>query len=49
MCMYLIRLCTCLDWDKDGDVLSITQEKNGEMHIQCTLYMAQMSVQLHIF
>ena len=24
------RLCTSLDWDKDGDVLAITQDKSGE-------------------
>ena len=27
----MLRLCTCLDWDKDGDVLAITQEKNGQL------------------
>ena len=25
----LFRLCTSLDWDKDGDVLAVTQDKNG--------------------
>lgn len=34
-CTYMCRifvlfsLCTCLDWDKDGDVLAVTQDKNG--------------------
>ena len=27
------RLCTSLDWDKDGDLLAATQERSGEMLI----------------
>ena len=24
-------LCTSLDWDRDGDVLAVTQDKNGQL------------------
>ena len=24
-----LRLCTSLDWDKDGDALAVAQDKNG--------------------
>ena len=29
MVLIFCRLCTCLDWEKDGDVLAVTQDKNG--------------------
>ena len=31
----LFSECTCLDWDKDGDVLAVTQDKSG-MILMCT-------------
>ena len=32
MCVFF-RPCTCLDWDKDGDILAITQENNGDFNL----------------
>jgi WD repeat-containing protein 19 len=29
-------LCTSLDWDRDGDVLAVTQDKNGMLHLWST-------------
>ena len=40
MCVFF-RPCTCLDWDKDGDILAITQENNGDfnlLHTHSLLY-----------
>ena len=28
-------LCTSLDWDKDGDVLAVANDKNGMFVISC--------------
>lgn len=28
--MLATSVCTSMDWDKDGDVLAITQDKSGE-------------------
>lgn len=32
----MFRLCTSLDWDKDGDLLAATQERSGETLIYYT-------------
>jgi WD repeat-containing protein 19 len=29
-------LCTSLDWDRDGDVLAVTHDKNGTLHLWST-------------
>ena len=42
MCNLLCRFCTSLDWDKDGDILTVAHDKNG------TICMCSEIVQLFI-
>ena len=30
--IYCCSLCTSLDWDRDGDVLAVANDKNGISH-----------------
>ena len=39
MLAFFLRLCTCLDWDKDGDVLAVTQDKTGDRLNLAYIYM----------
>ncbi len=34
---FFFRLCTSLDWDKDGDLLTVANDKSGKKCYQFTI------------
>ena len=40
---FILRTCTSLDWDKDGDVLAVANDKNGMLYNAVVIFIKHVA------